>query len=108
MSFKRIDSKTNEFKESRGLCLEKSKLLEWDEWSPASKKYIESHGFLAFPNDSDSTRDMSLIDLEKAIEEYQRLISLFYEGIEKRVRYLYRRELNELMRIQSEIDSFLP
>lgn len=87
-SFKKSDS-DNTASFIQKLLLKKESMLEWRNWSPTSRRYIE--------------KQQEDIELKNVASEYQRLITEFYGKFFKHVSSLYVNEINECLKIESEM-----
>lgn len=76
-------------KEEKKFTLKIQDLLKWDNWSSLSQTFIEEH--------------QKEIDLKTVIEEYQKLITKFYQWFYKRVVELNSEEIEELRKVESEM-----
>jgi len=73
------------------ILLSSEELLKWNKWHKDSKKYIES---------------LKEIDLKAVLSEFQTLIKCFYEWLYQKVTELYRKELDEFAKNESELSEF--
>jgi len=73
------------------ILLQSKELMKWKQWHKDSRKYLES---------------LKEIDLKVVLSKYQTLIGAFYEWLYKKVEELYRKQFEELARIQSELAQF--
>lgn len=86
-SFKATSPKKGTVKQK--LILHKNGLLEWEKWSSESKEYMKKYG--------------EKIDLKLIVSQYQQLITRFYKHVYKRVIELYSEEIQEFLKIESEL-----
>ena len=82
------NQETGSQKVEQKILLEKKELIKWKNWHKDSVKYINSH------------KD---INLKVVLNEYQTLNKAFYDWFYKKVGKLYSKELQEFIRIDSEI-----
>lgn len=84
------DQKTGEQTASTGFQLEVPDLLEWKNWKPEVRKYLE--------------RQPDKIDLLPIINEYTRLIESFHDELDERLKSLHSSDIILMQALQQQLD----
>jgi hypothetical protein len=93
LSFTTTNPATGEGIHRQGVILPKQELLKWNGWHTEAKRYLARFG--------------SDLDLGEVLKEHHAQTSGLFAWLDSRVRELYKTEIDDVVRLESEMQKLL-